>query len=251
MKHDMPLMARGRIRRGFQAPLVMGALTADPDHPDDYPYNTALMLDAQGNVTAKFDKIFLLMFGEYIPGLETFPWLRKVMPKAAGQLHRGKGTTTFPFEHDGQTYRLGPMICYEDILPTFGRKLAALHPHLLVNITNDAWFGDTSEPWEHLALSVYRSVELRTGLVRAVNTGVSAFVDATGNVYAKTYANDPAKHPIGADKAIADVALLAGGYTVYSVVGDLFGWLNALATALLWIVLPRLTARRRSSAART
>ncbi len=244
LKNDPPLSTRAHIRRGFKAPLVMGAITADPRDPDAYPYNTALMLDAEGHFTAKFDKIFLLMFGEYIPGLETFPWLKKIMPRAAGHFARGKQVASFPFEHAGQTYRLGPMICYEDILPAFGRKLAALHPHLLVNITNDAWFGETSEPWEHLQLAVYRSVELRTDLVRAVNTGVSAYVDATGAVYAKTYAVDPAKHPKGADKAIADVALLEGGHTVYAAVGDLFGYLNAAATLFLWLLLPALRRAR-------
>ena len=161
------------------------------------------------------------------------------MPRSAGHFARGQDIVTFPFEHEDETYRLGPMICYEDILPAFGRKLAALRPHLLVNITNDAWFGDTSEPWEHLALSVFRSVELRTDLVRAVNTGVSAFVDATGRVYAKTYAVDPVKTPIGADKLLAEAALLEGGGTFYARHGNLFAYLCLVLTLLLWLVWPR------------
>src|SRR6185369_4240305 len=104
------------------------------------------------------------------------------------------------------------------------------HPHLLVNVTNDAWFGDTTEPWEHLGLSVFRAVEARTDLVRAVNTGVSAFVDATGRVYAKTYAVDPSVDERGADAIRARVALMEGGHTVYSRVGDVFGYLCAGAT---------------------
>jgi apolipoprotein N-acyltransferase len=166
----------GRIQRGFATPLLMGAETYDPTNRGGYTYNTALMLDRSGKFTAKFDKIFLVIFSEYIPGLETFPWIRKFLPKAAEHLAHGKDIVTFPYQTtDGREWRLGPMICYEDTLPSFGRKLAPMHPHLLVNITNDAWFGDTSEPWQHLALSVYRSVELRTELVRAVNTGVAAF----------------------------------------------------------------------------
>lgn len=244
MPGDWPTRSPARIRRGFKAPLVMGAITYVPDDREAYPYNTALMLDADGNFTARFDKIFLLMFGEYIPGLETFPSIKKFLPRAAGHFARGKEIVTFPFQHEGVEYRLGPMICYEDILPTFGRKLAKLHPHLLVNITNDAWFGDSSEPWEHLALSVYRSVELRTDLVRAVNTGVSAYVDATGRVFAKTYSVDPATNPKPADKIIAEVALLEGGHTVYAAVGDVFGYLNVLAVIGLWLVLPLYRKRR-------
>lgn len=250
---DFPENDARRIRRGFAVPLLFGAVTATPttfEDPDEYPYNTALLLDREGRFAARFDKIFLLMFGEYIPGLETFPWIRKLLPKAAGHFARGQTITTFPFRHaDGREYRLGPMICYEDILPVFGRKLAALRPHLLVNLTNDAWFGDTSEPWEHLALSVFRSVELRTDLVRAVNTGVSAFIDATGRVYAKTYAVDPARDPRPADKLLAEAALLEGGHTVYARVGDLFGYLCLAGTG--WLALfgarwrPRLGTCRR------
>ena len=238
---DFPEGDPRRIRVGFSVPLVMGALTITPRRqPGEYAYNSALLLDDTGRFTARFDKIFLLVFGEYIPGLETFPWLRRYLPAAAGHFARGKETTIYPLTtRDGHEIRIGPMICYEDIIPSFGRKLAAHHPNLLVNMTNDAWFGDTSEPWEHLALSVFRAVELRTELVRAVNTGVSAFVDATGKVFAKTYAVDPGRDPRGADKLLAEVALLEGGHTVYSAVGDVFGYLCAAVTAVLALVIPR------------
>ena len=184
-----------RIRRGFKAPLMLGALTYDRFDDDARPFNSALMLASDDTFEARFDKIFLLMFGEYIPFLETFPALEDILPRNASHFSRGKEIVTFPLDHEGERYRLGPMICYEDILADFGRELAVAKPHLLVNITNDSWFGDTSEPWEHLALSVYRAVEMRTDLVRAVNTGVSAFVDASGRVYAKTYAVDPRSRP--------------------------------------------------------
>jgi apolipoprotein N-acyltransferase len=251
------------IRTGFDVPLLMGAVTYDPSTIDTgYPYNTALMLDASGKFTGRFDKIYLLMFGEYIPGLETFPFIRKMMPRAAGHFARGKRTVVFPFKKhddppDAPPWRLGPLICYEDIIPSFGRRLAKLHPHLLVNITNDAWFGATAEPWEHLQLAIYRSVELRTEMVRAVNTGVSAYVDAAGRVYHETYSIDPAKMPLPkgrttcgasskskADMEMTEMALMEGGHTVYSVVGDLFGIVIALFVGFLWLVRPRLTASR-------
>lgn len=238
----------GRIRRGFTTPLLMGAVTYDPASRDGYPYNTALMLDRDSRFTASFDKVFLVIFSEYIPGLETFPRIRKFLPKAAGHYARGNDIVTFPFKTaDGREWRLGPMICYEDILPSFGRKLARMHPHLLVNITNDAWFGDTSEPWQHLALSVYRCVELRIELIRSVNTGVSAHVDATGKILAKTYVIDPAREPRSADKLLAEVALIEGGHTIYANVGDLFGYMNAVATLYLWLILPRLRRRHDGS----
>jgi apolipoprotein N-acyltransferase len=255
---------QARIRRGFSVPLFLGAVTYDPATRDEgYPYNSALMLDAEGKFTGRFDKIYLLMFGEYIPGLETFPFIKKMMPRAAGHFARGKEVSVFPFKRPGDApdappWRLGPLICYEDIIPSFGRNLARFHPHLLVNITNDAWFGATSEPWEHLQLAVYRSVELRTEMVRAVNTGVSAYIDAAGRVYHETYSMDPGKEPLPtgrttcgvsgpdatADMAIAEMALMEGGHTVYAAVGDLFGILTAVACGFLWLVWPRIRKRR-------
>ena len=91
------------------------------------------------------------------------------------------------------------MICYEDILPGFLRGVGRLHPNLLVNLTSDSWFGAATEPWEHLALSVFASVELRVSLVRAVNSGVSALIDPNGRVLQKTYADDPYRNPRAAD----------------------------------------------------
>jgi len=242
---DLPLSHRARIRRGFESPLILGAITKDDD--DEFAHNSALMLDRDGMFTARFDKIFLLLFGEYIPGVERFPWIRNWLPTQAGHFARGKEIVTFPLEHNGETYRVGPMICYEDILTDFNRELATHHPHLLVNITNDAWFGETSEPWEHLALSVFRAVEMRTDLVRAVNTGVSAFIDANGRVISETYAVDPKVNPVGVDGLLGEAALIEGGHTFYAKFGDIFGWLCVFVTLLAWLVWPRLWRRRRKN----
>jgi apolipoprotein N-acyltransferase len=217
----------------FHVPLVLGAVTYNPGHEyDEDPYNSALLEQPDGKFAGRFDKMYLMLFSEHIPLIDTFPWIKKILPRAAGNFTRGAGVTTFPFSKDGVDYRLGPMICLEDIIPEYGRMLGKLHPHLLVNITNDAWFGATSEPWEHMALSVYRAVEERTELVRAVNTGVSAHIDLAGRVREKTYANDPAISHKPADKLLVDVALVEGGHTVYAVVGDLFGYLCAALTLL-------------------
>ncbi len=245
---DFALEDRRRIRRGFKAPLMLGALTYGRQDPDTPPYNSALMLDSDDRFLARFDKIFLLMFGEYIPLLETFPALKDILPKNASHFSRGKDIVPFPLEHKGESYRLGPMICYEDILTDFGRELAAYKPHLLVNITNDSWFGDTSEPWEHLALSVYRAVEMRTDLVRAVNTGVSAFVDANGRVYAKTYAVDPKITPKPVDGLVAEVKLMEGGHSFFARFGDIFAYLCIFGTLFFWLAWPRLEWGQRRSA---
>ncbi len=232
-------------RRLFKAPLLFGALTVEVDDggrsTGKDPYNSAIFMDPDGNFVGRFDKMFLVMFSEQIPGVETFPWLRKILPDNSGNLSPGRDVTAFTFKaRDGREVRIAPMICFEDIISSFSVKAGRLHPQILVNMTNDAWFGNTSEPWEHLALSVFRAVEVRAPLVRAVNTGVSAFVDPAGRIVAETYAVDPLEDPKPADKLRHDVPLLEGGHTVFVAVGDVFGWLCAAATALLWIVLPRL-----------
>ena len=211
-----------QVQRGFTTPILFGALTVGDDSP--YPFNTALMMDPGGQITATFDKNFLLVFGEYIPFYEHIRWVRDYIPEASN-FARGDGVTTFPF----RDWKIGPMICYEDIIPAFGRRLVEKRPNLLVNITNDDWFGATSEPYEHLALAVYRAVEHRLDLVRAVNTRVSAYVDATGRVYRDGPAVDPERNRDAKPLALLEeVAMLdAGG--LYGAVGDLFGALNLVA----------------------
>ncbi|MFP6685026.1 MAG: apolipoprotein N-acyltransferase, partial [Polyangiaceae bacterium] len=172
-----------RVTRGLGVPVVMGGVLYErlskeerAKHPKGRKaryYNTALTIDAKGKVLGRYDKQYLLMFGEYLPFGETFPVLYEMSPNS-GAFTPGTSFKPLPLgEH-----RLATMICYEDIIPSFVNKLvAAEDPDLLVNITNDAWFGDTTEPWIHLALAKFRTVEHRRYLVRVTNSGVSAIVD--------------------------------------------------------------------------
>jgi len=240
---DLPESSPWHIRKGIDVPLIIGVATLDESAPDKPPYNSAVMFDSTGRVVGMFDKVFLLLFGEYTPLADTFDWVKNMMPAAAGHFSRGEGVKIFPFEKDGVAYRFGPMICYEDLLSDFNRELGKLHPHLLVNLTNDAWFGETSEPWEHMALSVYRSIELRVDLVRAVNTGVSSLIDANGRVLKETYAVDAQVNPRGPDRLLGEVALLEGGHTVFARVGPLFGYLALALSLAFWLVWPRVRRR--------
>jgi apolipoprotein N-acyltransferase len=231
---DFPAAAPYSIHRGFDTPVLIGALTRAP--LDVQYHNSALLIAGNGQVEGRYDKMRLLAFGEQIPGLEWFPWLRKYVPNGTGAFLAGAKMNTVDFAWpDGSTVRLGAIICYEDILPEFLRSIGALHPHLLVNLTNDTWFGEKAEPWQHLALAVFASVEQRTGMVRAVNSGVSAVIDANGRVVQQSYAVDPYYHPTPASTLLADVALLEGGHTVYQAVGNLFAYLCVFMTVLLWL----------------
>lgn len=224
---DFPIDDERRIRRGFETPLLFGAVTvaerAARRGPDKYPYNTALMADAAGNITGRFDKVFLMLFGEYIPFYDSIPWFTEIFPEASN-FSRGSQPASFPLHTGGADYRLGPLICYEDILPSWARKVARLGPNAFINITNDAWFGRTAEPRQHLALAVFRAVEHRLEMVRAVNTGISAQIDAAGRVLAETQSVDPAEEPHPPPKTLlVDLAMLPGG-GAYRTIGDLFGF---------------------------
>ena len=240
---DWPESSERHARRGFHTPLFFGSLTLG--RTTRYPYNSALLLDADGQLRGSFDKTILMVFGEYIPFYEQMRWIQQLIP-ATSNFGRGTEAKVFPFTwtRDGQqhTANLAPMICYEDIFPSFGRRVAKLAPNVLINITNDAWFGNTSEPWEHMALSVYRAVELRLDLVRAVNTGVSTFIDAAGRVVSHTKAVDPDEHtetpaPMS---LLEDVAVLQAA-TLYSTLGEWFG-----SACLVIVIALGLRARSRS-----
>ncbi len=203
-------------------PLLFGGLARRIEGGKRRYYNTAYLLDAEGRVLGTYDKTYLLAFGEYIPFGETFPILYEWSP------HSGRFT---PGDHV-RPVRLGPwrisvLVCYEDIIPAFVRRAVRVgRPHLLVNLTNDAWFGDTHEPWIHLALAKFRAVEHRRFLARATNSGVSAFVDPAGRVVAHGPVFQRAN-------LHAEVAMLEGLPTLYGALGDWFAWLCLLGTALM------------------
>ncbi len=178
--------ARLSPQRGFDVPLLTGAITwePEPDPPGPGPlwarrhYNSVLLFDREGRVGDRVQhKNHLLLFGESLPLGRRLPWLYSLLP-ATGHYTAGEEARVLRL---GQL-RVAPLICYEAILPRYARRFAAQRPNLLVTVANDDWFGPRGEPWLHLALSVFRAVEHRAELVRATNTGISAFVDPLGRV---------------------------------------------------------------------
>jgi apolipoprotein N-acyltransferase len=233
----------GMIRRGLHIPVVIGAEMVDATRED--AFNSAILLNSDGRAAGRYDKVRLLAFGEYIPGIDTFPWLRKFLPPGIGRFTAGKGPGVLNLQGPGgQSWKLGPVICYEDILQGFLRGVGQLHPNLLVNLTSDSWFGAETEPWEHLALAVFASVELRVSMVRAVNSGVSALIDPNGRLVQKSYADDPYRHPRSADGVVVDAPWMPGGHTVYVAVGNLFAYLCIAATLILLGAAARTKAGR-------
>ena len=239
-RSDLAPGAKGRVREGFTLPVLFGAVSVAHSTPTGTrTWNSAFLLNTDGSYLGRYDKIHLMPISESFPGYGRSAFIDSVFRGVSSNFQRGDTVKVFALKTtDGRTWRIGPLICFEDIREDLGRAVAALHPNVLINLTNDAWFGDTSEPWEHLALSVFRAVETRTDLVRAVNTGVSAFVDAAGRVTSKTYSVNPLTHPIGADRLRGSVAMLDGGHTVFTAVGNLFAY-GCAALTLFGLLVKR------------
>lgn len=178
--------ASATIGRRLGVPTIIGAVlrepleSAGPKGRKARYFNTALMVDGEGQIVGRYDKFFLLMFGEYLPWGDTFPILYEWSPNS-GAFSKGSLRKPLMFgEHP-----ITPMICYEDIIPSYVDELMdAGESEMLVNMTNDTWFGATIEPDQHLALAKFRSVEHRKFMARVTNTGMTAMIDPVGRVTA-------------------------------------------------------------------
>lgn len=228
---DTPARDRNAAVRGFRTPLLFGALTQQADAGNTMRiYNSALLVDRDGAVRGRYDKVYLLLFGEYLPFSDTFPFLKKLLPESSDFR---PGSTVGVFQLGDA--RMGVLICYEDIIPSFTRRVAQAGPNVFVNVTNDAWFGKTMEPYLHLQLAVFRTIEHRRALVRSTNTGISAFVDPAGRLLQQTSLE-------GAETLVWDVPLMEMP-TIYGRIGDVFAW-ACCALGLLLLGVSRLVGRK-------
>ncbi|MBC18385.1 MAG: apolipoprotein N-acyltransferase [Desulfovibrio sp.] len=142
--------------------------------------NRAWLIDETGRMTQSYDKEHLVPFGEYMPLQEWVPFEKLV--KAVGNFVPGKNNS--PLISDG--IALGVLICYEGVFPELAQKQVEKGASALLNISNDAWFGDTSAPRQHLNLSAMRAVEQGRWLIRCTNNGISAFITPIGSVQSTT-----------------------------------------------------------------
>ena len=137
------------------------------------PRNSAFLLDRDGTVIDVYDKVYLLVFGEFVLSAKHVPFIYKWIP-AAGDLEAGDTIKALEVDlWDKGPVRLGVLVCYEAILPGFVRRFIPEKSNIFINLTNDDWFGKTAERYLHFLLMIPRAIEHRTPLVRATLTGVS------------------------------------------------------------------------------
>ncbi|UCF33475.1 MAG: apolipoprotein N-acyltransferase [Phycisphaerales bacterium] len=234
--------------------IVTGCHTSIPT-PNDLVtpkrgYNSAAIFRPDGGEPGRYDKVHLVVFGEYVPfrfGRLRFLyfWLNRIMPFSYGgkyeySMFPGTGFHTFEMQarsQEDRLYRFGIPICYEDVMPYISRRFTrgdgrGKQADFLLNISNDGWFGRGIQQPQHLAICVFRAVENRVGVARAVNTGVSAFIEPTGRIH-DVVTGDPQKR-WGANLIGYRVARLGvdSRYSLYTRYGDWFGW----SCAILWLI---------------
>jgi apolipoprotein N-acyltransferase len=164
-----------RLSAELATPLLIGSVDRRDDG-DGKLLNSAFLLTGRG-ITAKYDKIHLVPFGEYVPLSRLIGFVRS-WAEFISDFGVGEAETVFPLP--GAPF--GTVICYEVIFPELFRGFVGAGAGFMVNITNDAWFGRTSGPWQHLGMVPLRAVEHRVAIARSANTGVSAFVSPAGRV---------------------------------------------------------------------
>ena len=191
------------------------------------PYNSVGTVSAAGRLIAQYNKMHLVPFGEYVPWSWLFFFVEKIST-GVGDYRPGSRVVV---SHLDSGEKVGVFICYEAVVPDLVRRFVAEGAEVLVNITNDAWFGDSAAPHQHLLMARMRAVENRRYLLRAANSGISAVIDPWGRVLSTT--------------GLHRRTVLDGDFrfrrtpTFYTRNGDLFAWL-CLALGLL----PGVTASR-------
>lgn len=168
-------------------PVVTGAYSIDEKKVDHLGYmltrNAVFYLSPNMGYTDKpYFKTNLLVFGEYLPLGEKFPFLYTIFP-FVGTYERGPGpiTAKIPYAKNKELI-LGPQVCYDSLYPGFSRGLAQNGAQILFNVTNDSWYGWWSEPYQHQMMTLARAIEVRRPLVRATNTGISSVILADGTL---------------------------------------------------------------------
>ncbi len=146
-------------------------------------YNSVGLIEPGGAVVGLYDKVHLVVFGEYVPLERYLPFLKLVTP-IEGSFSSGAGPRTLVLAVDGRTVEFGPLICFEDVFGYLSRAMTRIGADVLLNLTNDGWFHDSPEPYQHAALSAFRAVETRRPLVRSTNTGITTLIDRLGRTRA-------------------------------------------------------------------
>jgi apolipoprotein N-acyltransferase len=217
--------ALASVARQTRAPFVVGSIGTDYISGEQawHDYNSALVIGSDGSRIGRYDKIHLVPFGEYIPFQNLLTFAHKLTGRVSS-FTRGAERKVFLLPAaDGTTHRYGVFICYESVFADEVRQFANSGAEVLVNISDDGWYGDTSAPWQHLNMERMRAIENRRWILRDTNNGVTASIDPNGvvrqSIPRHTVDALPARYAFRSD------------ITFYTAHGDLFAWACVLISA--------------------
>jgi apolipoprotein N-acyltransferase len=216
-----------KTTRETKIPLLLGARTVTKE-PDAKHFNSAYFVSPDCELLGRYDKIHRVIFGEYVPLVNIFPFLRVFRPPQMGaDLSPGVERTLFPLQANEEKsvpqHRFGVTICYEDSVASLFRKFVKDGADFMVNMTNDGWFLDSAELDAHLALCVFRAIENKIPIARATNTGISAFIDPAGRIL-KVLEKDGKVKEVQGVLAMNLPIPPRTSLTIYTRFGDVFAW---------------------------
>ena len=236
-EHTAYRRAVTQLAMDLDTPLLVGSLgTVSPNGATGL-YNRAFLIDRDGHLAASGDKVHLVPFGEYLPLPWLFDYMRGLTAQSgafdAGQEH---AVISLPGRDSGSgSIPMGLFVCYESNFPSITRELARKGAGLLVNTTNDAWFGTTAAPYQHFAMVVMRAVETGRSVVRAANTGISGAIGPDGRVLEATKL-------FTTDDVVVDIHPRQA-QTPYVRYGDVI--IGVSAMVWVWFLLSLVRCRRR------
>lgn len=213
------------LARETQTALLLGSDEIVRGAPVRY-YNSAFLVSADGSTAGVYRKMHLVPFGEYVP-LKRLFFFAAPLVEAVSDFSPGTSPVLLPI--DG--HPVSTAICYEIVYPDFVRRFVLSGSELLTTVTNDAWFGRTSAPYQHFVQASMRAIENGRYLVRSANTGISGIVDPYGRVMAESELFEPAV-------IVRQVRFLRGS-TIYTRTGDMFAYASVVATLGLLVLVRR------------
>ena len=195
-------------------------------------FNRAYLASPKGAIIGSYDKVHLVPFGEYVPMKRFLPFVHRLVV-AAGDFLPGDKVAPLKFPKASA----GVLICFESIFPELGRALTENGAALLVNLTNDAWYGMSSAPFQHFSMAVFRAVENRRPVIRAANTGISAFILPNGKIVEQSDLFEEAL-------LTREMPLPDSGLTLYTRYGDFFALALTIISAVNIFIAYWYTGRR-------
>jgi len=219
--------AMTEIARQEHAPLIVNAVGSEfsPDDGGRRDYVSAAVFAANGDEIGRYDKMHLVPFGEYIPFQNLLTFAHKLTGKVAAYTRGTEHKVFILSSQNGQRHRYGVFICYEAVFADEVREFSQMGAEVLVNISDDGWYGDTSAPWQHLNMLRMRAIENRRWILRDTNNGVTAAIDPYGRVRQSI--------PRHAVDALPAQYGFRSDVTFYTAHGDLFAWLCVFSALVI------------------